>query len=358
MLLMLFSGVSHASKDEPYVIFANPGGENDAFFMPVTEFMQAAADDLGVELKVIYTDREHSHVEYAEGLEQECRVRKPDYIIGMNPRGAGQRLLETAQKAGVKTVVFNQGFLGKDRLQVGSPGSKYSQWAFEYLPDDVHSGYLLAKTLIEQAEKQGLHGPDGRIHVVGINGHHASPASILRQKGLEQAVAESPNATLLQIIHADWKRDKAHQITLGLLERHKNTAAIWAASDVMAAGVADAIRISGKQAGKDVLTGGVDWTPMGLEMVSEGPFSTTIGGHFMDGGWVMVMVYDQMHGVNIPRSGTSNFSSITADNVEMYRNAFGDGDWDQIDFRRFSKHLNPELKEYEFGLKAILKQIR
>ena len=76
----------------------------------------------------------------------------------------------------------------------------------------------------------------------------------------------------------------------------------------------------------------------------------------MDGGWALVMLYDLMNGITVPRMGHSRFSVLTQENVDEYSSKFGDNNWSQIDFRKFSKHLNPQIKEYKFNLEAILEQ--
>ena len=351
--------VSSLAAAQPLVAFLNPGGEGDPFFQPMTDFMQAAANDLGFELVVSYSDRSHAFVQYAEDVELLFRKeRKPDYIIGMNPRGAGVELLEQAEEAGVDVILINQSFLGEARAKVGVPGEKYKHWIMEYVPDDVHSGYLLAKTLIREARDAGRFSRDGYIDVVALNGHKMSFASILRAQGLKQAIAEESIVRLRQLIHANWKKDRAHDLTLGLLERYPDVSVVWAASDVMAAGVVDAVKGAGKQPGKDVLTGGVDWAAIGLDNVRKGDCMATVGGHFMDGGWALVMLYDRIHGVDVPKMGRSKFSSLTRDNVDRYMTLFGEDGWEKIDFTRFSKHLNPKQKEYDFGLNALLEQVQ
>ena len=92
-------------------------------------------------------------------------------------------------------------------------------------------------------------------------------------------------------------------------------------------------------------------------MVEDGDFTVTVGGYFVDGAWGLVMLYDLIHGVEVPRFSTSHFSLITPKNVGRYRKHFGNNNWSRIDFKKFSKHLNPKLKKYDFGLKAVLEQV-
>ncbi|MGL1863610.1 MAG: ABC transporter substrate-binding protein [Pseudodesulfovibrio sp.] len=356
LAVFLLAPAAHA-KSKPLVVFANPGGKGDAFFQLMDDFMQAAADDLGFELVVYHGDRNHVLIdENIENIFSQDRL--PDYLIGMNARGSGVSMLKKGEAAHVKSIIINQSFLGEERDQMRNPGEKYKEWLFEYLPDDTQSGYLLAKSLIEKALADGLVDKDGKVNIIGISGHETSAASILREKGLAQAVKEFPQAQVLQVTHAGWKRDRAREIAQGLLIRHPDATVFWSASDMMAAGIADGIRDNGKRPGKDVLTGGVDWANFALDMVESGVFTVTVGGHFMDGAWGLVMLYDQIHGKTVPTFSNSHFSSITAKNVASYRKNMAPENWDKIDFKKFSKHLNPKLKEYDFSLEAILKQFK
>ncbi len=354
VVFLLLPRLSHA-ETKPVVVFANPAGQSDAFFGPMRDFMQAAANDLGFELITYYGDRNHVLIdENVKSIFK--RSPLPDYLISMNARGSGKTTLDLAEASEVKTVFVNQSFLGDERKSLGKPGEKYKQWLFEYLPDDTHAGYLLAKTLIEKAQDKGLRAKDGYIHVVAIGGLAASSASILREAGLKRAVAEYPDVRLMQASHAEWKRDKARDLAKRFLERYPETTIIWSASDLMGVGISDGIRESGRIPGEDVLIGGVDWANFAMDMVANEEFVTTVGGHFMDGAWALVMLYDQINGVTMLPFSKSHFSAITEENVDVFRNRFGTGNWEQIDFKKFSRHLNPELEEYDFSLDAVLRQ--
>jgi len=351
---LTFGATAHAA-DRPLVVFVNPGAEDDAFFGMTTSFMQAAADDLGFELEVYYGDRNHVLID-ENVMAIFNRKPLPDYVIGMNARGAGKTMVERAEASGVKLIFINQGFLGVERVEMRLPGEKYKNWLFELLPNDVHSGYLLAKSLIEARMKEV--GPDAKIEMLAISGHDESSASRLRVQGLKRALVEYPNVHLNQTVPAMWLRDKARTVTQRLLKRYPQTTVVWAASDIMGLGVLDAVTHLGMKPGRDVLVGGVDWAADGLGKVQSGEFAASVGGHFMEGGWALVMLYDLRHGVPVPNQSRSDFSVLTGGNIREYLANFGDRDWSRIDFTKFSKAENPALLEYPFGLDSLLEQVR
>lgn len=357
LMIVGFTPSVSGAAEKPYVIFANPAARGDVFFDLMTGFMAAAADDLGFELDVYYGDRNHIIID--ENVKAiYSRERLPDYVIGMNARNSGQTMLDLAEQTGVPTVFINQSFLSEKRAEIGQPGERYKQWLFEYLPDDVHAGYLLAKKLILEAYEKGLVKKDGTIDMLAVNGKASSGATPLRAEGLKQALSEHPNVKLRQLVRADWMRDRARKQTKGLLERYPETTIIWSASDMMGLGVSEGIREFGKLPGRDILTGGIDWAALGFDLVGSGDFVTTVGGHFMDGAWALVMLYDHIQGIDFDRPKMSRFSAIFRDNYLEYQTHFGSSNWRQIDFTKFTKAHNPKLLKYDFGLDAMLRQVR
>lgn len=145
--------------------------------------------------------------------------------------------------------------------------------------------------------------------------------------------------------------------TTALMKRYPQTRVLWAASDAMALSMADAARAQGRTPGKDIFIGGIDWSDAGLAAVQQGDLVASLGGHFMEGGWVMVLLHDYHHGLDFSASLGSTIRSdmqiINKKNVLAYRKNFGGKNWDSIDFRKFSRVLNPGLKKYDFSLKAV-----
>lgn len=47
--------------------------------------------------------------------------------------------------------------------------------------------------------------------------------------------------------------------------------------------------------------------------------------------WVLVMLYDLIHGVEVPTVSQSRFSQLTKANLESHVLHFGDNRWDAVD---------------------------
>ncbi|MGE5622920.1 MAG: hypothetical protein ACM3WS_07190, partial [Bacillota bacterium] len=102
LLLGLASPLSWASAFS--VVFINPGRSDEPFWRSVTRFMHPAAQQLGIELEVLYAQRDHlTMIELARQVT--ARRRKPNYLMIVNEKLAGGEMLKLAERAGIKTLV-------------------------------------------------------------------------------------------------------------------------------------------------------------------------------------------------------------------------------------------------------------
>ena len=356
-MLVSFFATAPLAASTPSVIFLNPGSSDDAFFGMMTTFMQAAADDLGIDLDIIYCDRDHLKMR-EQGfllLEQE---ELPEYLILINEKNGAADILFYAASKGVKVILINEGLLPNAQGLSKRPGKDVPNWLFEFLPDDRQAGRLLAKTLIDDALAKGLVDDQGKLNMVGISGSFHTASSSSRVQGLHEAIKEYDNVILHQVAPAYWEEEKATAIATGLLTRYPEISTIWSASDLMARGALKATQLSSSNE-KTIITGGIDWADFAIRMVANGDFSATVGGHFMDGGWALVMLNDYHQGIPPhQQSYMSQFSVIDAANARLYLQLFGDQDWNSIDFRKFSKKHNPTLQDYQFGLQSVMDQLQ
>ena len=137
--------------------------------------------------------------------------------------------------------------------------------------------------------------------------------------GLRSVANSHADAVLEEVAPAFWQREAAARHTRDLLERHPETNVIWAASDNMAAGAVEAIRESGRKPGVDVLVGGIDWSPFVREMIEDGEVAVSLGGHFLDGAWSIVMLFDHHRGEEFEVGiSQSKYEVLTKENRSRY----------------------------------------
>ncbi len=159
-----------------------------------------------------------------------------------------------------------------------------------------------------------------------------------------------------------WSREKAYLQTQGVLRQYPGLSVIWVANDPLALGALNAVREIGKIPGKDVMIGGLNWDLPALLEVRDGGLVVSVGGHFMTGGWALILLHDYFHGRDFAEIGTELqlplFSSLDRQRVINYLDVFGDGDWSKIDFRSFSKVFNPDLSRYDFSLENVYRNLK
>ncbi len=355
IIIFCFTTVSYTYAQPIHALFINPD-EDSSFWISVTEFMKSVSKDLNIDLQVVYAKNRLDHVKVAK---QAIVEYSPDYLLTLFQVGTGRHQLEAAEAANVRTFVFNTSVPPRERERLGVPRQKYKHWIGHMYPDDVYAGYILADSLIRKAKIAQTQASDGKIHLVGINGSLDSPATIDRNVGLQQALEQHPDTILNQTVYTDWSHEDAYYRTSKLLSRYLETSVIWTASDGMAIGAVQAILESGRKLGTQVFTGGVDWSPEGLDAVKNQQILGSVGGHFMEGGWSLILLYDYHHGVDFSESmGTtirSRMEMVTQENIEAYYTFVKDSDWDAVDFRTFSKTLNPDQSDYNFSLSRIVR---
>lgn len=346
------------TPEEPIrVVLLNPGG-NHWFWKLVIDFMQAAAEDLNMQLEVITSDWDHL-LTIQQAKEVVARENPPHYIITGNEKSNAGEIIRIADQAGVKIFLFSNGFVDpEDQKKYGRPREKFLHWIGELIPNNYSAGYTMGKILINEAQKKKLRASDRKIHIAAIAGARLTHASEERLKGLRQVISEYSDTTrLLQVFHGDWTYERARVISRNLFDRYEDVQVVWAANDTMAMGAMVAATSLGKVPGGNILFGGCGWYAPALQKIQEGTLTTSVGGHFMEAGWAMVMIYDYHHGRDfISTPWKTSMYPITEYNIEKYLDIFGRQEWHKIDFRNFSKTYTPGLENYDFSLEAVIRQ--
>lgn len=326
------------------VTFVNPGAIDDPFFGRLCSVMESASKDLNVSLEILYSGRD-----YINGIEigKEIlhRDERPDFLLLINEDGMAERLLIEANKLGVKCILFNEGLSDQFLKEHGNPAEAFEHLIAQVLPNDSLAGYLLAENLCSD-----IKAPT-KANLLALGGSPRTSSAILRKKGLEQYIKENPHIKLLQSIPAHWRQDKATYVTKQAYKRYRKIDVIWSASDLMALGALDALGDKG-----EVATGGIDWATFAFEEVNSKRFKTTVGGHFFDGAWALILIHDYVKLGKLAKKNylSNSFHAITSANINLALAKLSKNDWDYIDFKEYSKVYNAKLTQYDFSLEKIL----
>ncbi|MFT7723256.1 MAG: ABC transporter substrate-binding protein [Roseateles sp.] len=337
--------------------FINPGRADEPYWAGASETMQAAARSLGMELEVLYARRDPARaMQLARDIAARPAGQRPDYVILVNEKGTLVRNARVLGAAGIKTFAAFNGLLPQERLR-WAPRRGLPLLLGSLEPRAEDAGYLTARALIQRALAEHGPGHGGKLQMLAISGDRSTPTSIQRHEGMRRAVAEAPEVELVQQAFADWQRDLGRDTMAGLLARHPRARLLWAGSDLMAFGAMDAIAASRQQPARDWRIATINATPGALRALLDGRLHVLAGGHFLAGAWSLVMVYDHAHGHDFADEGLElarpMFMLFGKPEARRFLARFGHG-MPQLDFRPYSKALNPGLKQYRFDIEALL----
>ncbi len=320
-------------------------------------FMKAAADDFDLDLTLHKADSRFKFMAVID-LELKSPKKLNFLIMGARPPAITLPMLEKLQKAGVHVYLFNSAIRKEVKPLVGKPRGKFSNWLGNMVPDDEEAGYRLAKLLIKRAKAKNLADKNGKISMIAHSGDRQSSPSRLRSKGLKRALAEHPEVILKQLMWSDWDLGLAQKRTKALMKRYSDTKLIWTASAAMAMGAIWGLDDAKKKPGIDVLVGGMDFEVPLFKEIREGRLEILLGGHFMEGGWVMVLLNDYYKGKDFASKGLNCMTllnTMTKENIEQFTPYLSSKKWEQIDFKQFSKYHNKELKDYRFDMDELIR---
>lgn len=336
------------------VVFLNPGNSTEIFWVSYSHFMQAAARDLGMDLRILYAERDASRT-----LEQARQViqseHRPDYLMLVNEQYIAPQILRLSQGTGIKLFIVNSALTQDQRDLISQSQHKYSDWIGSMLGNDEEAGYLMLKELLRQ---HGPLAPGQSIELLAFSGLKVTPAAQQREQGLRRALAEYPQVHLRQLVYGEWSRERAYRQAQQLLRRYPQTQLVWSANDEMALGAMSAARELGRKPGKDLLFSGLNSSPQALQALIDGQLSVLVAGHFTLGGWALVTLHDDALGLDTRRQGGPDWrlpllQPLTPGQAQQLLR-LGDRAGGRVNFRALSAQGKPEGYHYPFGLQLLL----
>lgn len=347
---MVVGPCAHAAS----VLFLNPGTPTEAFWASYSQFMQAAATDLGMDLRIQYSDRvsENTIRQAREALQGDHR---PDYLVFVNEQYIAPEVLRLAKGSGVKLFMVNNALTADQMKLIGARPDKYPDLLGSLVPNDEEGGYLMLKELIRQ---HGPVAPGQTIELLAFSGLKVTPSAQYREKGLRRALAEHPEVRLRQLVYGGWTRQRAYEQARLLFKRYPQTSLVWAANDEMAFGVMQAYVEAGGVPGKGVLFGAINNSPEALQALLDRRLSVLLGGHFSLGGWALVQLHDYDEGVDISQYGGRDRQIPLLQLIDRAQArrllAMGATQDFGVDFHKLSAKGRPASWRYPFTLQTLM----
>ena len=347
-LLLLSMGVpstgraahaGHIASANPSVVFLAP--DDSRFWRMVSDFMAEVAVDLDLDLEVVFDSGNHRYTYLQVAEDVLGRQDKPDYLVFMSKEHVTTRMLTYANEMGVKAFTFDTDIPAATKAALGVPRETLPNWIGHMVPDNVAVGRTITTVLEQQSQRLGLIRPGQPLPIFALSGTLDSSAAKGRQRGLMDEV-DANRSKLLQLVDAQWDRQLAKDKSLVLLRRYPQVEAIWSASDGMALGAIEAVRLMGRRPGEDIVIGGVDWEPEALEAIRSGELAVSLGRHFMGGGLALLLLHDYHYGFDFaddtsPPVLSYHLKPATIDNVDVVEQIMDHENWRNVDFGRFSR---------------------
>ncbi|PTU04118.1 LacI family transcriptional regulator [Pseudomonas sp. HMWF031] len=353
--LLALGTVVGSSAQAESVLFLNPGTPREVFWTSYSQFMQAAADDLRIDLRIVYSDRT-SEITIGQAREALLGPSRPDYLVFVNEENVAPEILRLAKGSGVKLFMVNNALSPDQMRLLGARPDKYPDWVGSLVPNDEEGGYLMLKELIR------LHppaAPGQAIDLLAFSGLKITPSAQLREKGMRRALAEHPEVRLRQLVYGGWTRERAYEQAKLLFKRYPQTSLVWTANDEMGFGAMQAFEEAGGKPGKDALFGTINNSPAALRALLDKRLSVLLGGHFSLGGWALVQLHDYDQGVDVSQYGGRDRQIPLLQVIDRAQArrllAMGSAQNFGVDFHKLSARGRPISYRYPFSLQTLMR---
>jgi ABC-type sugar transport system substrate-binding protein len=312
----------------------------------VSQYMIAAANLLGMQIEVIYAERDHLlMLRQAEELAR--RSEPPDYIMIVNEKLAAQQMLMMLASSHAKVFLFHNDLTPEQRRQIGNERERISNWIGTATIDSSRGAYNLMEYLYRRL---GVREP----RIIGITGDPHTPVSMERVDGVNDYVARAGRGRINQLAFGDWSYADGEAKAEILLSRYPDTNIVWGANDSMALG---ALRAATAR-GASVLVGGIGGWPDAIASIAQGGLTASSVAEYLIGAWAIVLLHDYHLGHDFVDHGGANqkldyMYVVGPEHAARYQ-AIVLNQAEALDYGVYSKALSPRPGPYDFKLKRLL----
>ncbi len=343
--LLLCCAFASAQPRMPTMVFLNPGYSNERFWSDYSRYMQDAAGDLGIELKVLYGERDSARM--LSNARQVLQGKHPDYLIVTNEQFQLPVVLRLFKDTKVNLFALHSTLTEEQQVLIGGSRERHRNWLGSLVPNDEEAGYLIARDLIALAEGQ----PTELLAFAGVK---QTPSSILRLAGLQRALQEAAHIRLVQAVYGEWQEQRSYVQASSLLPRYPTVSLIWTANDAMAFGVMHAAEEQGRRLHFATLNN----SERVLRARIDGRVDVLASGHFLLGACALVMLSDHAQGLDFAtRGGKDQVASllriVNRDQSQKLLDRLKQADIG-IDFGQFSLLGRPQQQRYDCSIASLL----
>jgi len=295
LLSVLMPANVHAQ--DGYKIGLSMNTQTNPFFVSVTEGVQDAAKELGIEL--IVTDAQNDPQIQLKDIENLLSQDLDALIIDPTDSDAIISGVEAANDLDVPVFTM-------DRVSNG--GEVVSHIGY----DAIKSGNLAAQFLVDSL--------DGEGKIVEIQGIMGTNVAQDRSKGFNDIISENPGMEIVSQQVANFDRAEAMTVMENILQANPEIDGVYAANDEMLLGALEAIEAAGRL--DDIIIIGCDGLDETLEGIIEGKIEATIAEFpYVLGQSILKVAHSYLEGETVEENTILDNELITAENVNDFVSA-------------------------------------
>ncbi|MDP3960202.1 MAG: ABC transporter substrate-binding protein [Pseudorhodobacter sp.] len=309
------------------------------FWNSYVQFMQKGADELGVNLVVLNADNKPDQM--IKGLE-DLVAQGVDGIIYTPYWATAVPGLTLAKDASIPVILTDS------YADFAPQDANFPNYLAFVGPSDRDAGKQMAEALFASLTP----GADGKKYIAAVNGTAGTSVAIDRRAGLQDALDAATDVILVGEVDGNFVRDTSQTVFESLWQGNPNIQGVWAANGGTATGVMAAISAAGKTPGTDIMVVAMDLNPENVDAVEQGALLFDIGGHWLQGGFALVMMYDYLNGKEIPADQANvklGLLPLTNDRVAQFRADFPGG-VPVYDFKVHSRTYTPDAPTAVFEM--------
>ncbi|WP_342959981.1 sugar ABC transporter substrate-binding protein [Paraburkholderia azotifigens] len=165
----------------PRVVFLNPGEEVERgtgqHWQLVSRFMAATAARFGMQLEVLYAERDHLlMLRQAETVA--ARNDPPDYVVIVNEKMAAQQMLHALACSPAKVLLIHNDLTDAQRAETGNERGAIANWIGTITADAFQGSFRLMDYLCSQMTLGALAAVRERRANVVVGGLGALPEAV------------------------------------------------------------------------------------------------------------------------------------------------------------------------------------
>lgn len=348
-------------EEKPTILFIYPVDKGFPFWDSQVDFAQSVSNALNFQLDVAYTPKSmRNRFTAAKYLKQliESKRQKPSLVLSSFWVGSEEGILTYLDKNKIPLITINSDITSEQFKQLGLPRQRFPYWLAHLSPNDTFAGEQLAQAILNESRDLRCDSNFCEVNIFAITGSSHSAVSHQRANGLKTAIEQDRKSKILNIVHGNWARNLVAKMMKTVFLRHKKIDAFWVASDVMAYGIKDGLDKQNKKLPATTVVGSIDWSPSSINKIKQHEMNMSLGGHFMEGGWGIILFFDYLNGKDFIEETSSviktEMSILNNKNADVLGRFLSAAKWSNIHLRSYSKFLNPKRKVYDFNPKSMI----